>query len=249
MRVFDRLDPMKLDRRNTQLWMLAIVMIIILVAGIALMLYPSAFEENVSISGSWMRTIYLSFCVLSSLMIGYLMERRVAIRTLSRRLKEEKGRNARLLQQSSLELLETLPKFGNFQDQLTMEFRRASSADQSLSVIVVALTPGESVEAEYLVTAYGDAAKSILRRMRREDSLYYFRPGVFGVLVPRAGAGDASLIGNRLTQDLGGISGRDRRFSYQLKVINYPEDASSAREIQNAAANAFPSPLLIARAA
>ena len=249
MHVFDRLDPVKLDRRNAQLWMLAIAMIVILVAGIALILYPAAFEENVSISGPWMRSIYFSFCVLSSLMIGYLMERRIAIRNLSQRLREEKGRNARLLQQASLELLETLPKFGHFQDQLTMEFRRATIASQPLSVIVVAMTPDDSRDADDLIAAYGDAAKAILRRMRREDSLYYFRPGVFGVLVPSAGAEDAGTVGKRLEEGLEEISGRDHRFSFDLKAINYPKDVSSAREIQNAAASAYPSPLLLAKAA
>lgn len=249
MHIFDRLDPLKLDRRNAQLWMLAIALIVILVAGIALILYPAAFEETVNISGSWMRSIYFSFCVLSSLMVGYLMERRIAIRILSQRLKEEKGRNARLLQQASLELLETLPKFAHFQDQLTMDFRRATSANQPLSVIVIALAPGDSHEADDLVNAYGDAAKSILRRMRREDSLYHFRPGVFGVLVPSAGAADANTVGKRLEEGLCEISGRDHRFSFDLKVINYPKDVSSAREIQNAAASAFPAPLLMARAA
>jgi len=249
MYIFDRLDPLKLERRNAQLWMLAIAMIVILVAGIALILYPSAFEETVNISGSWMRSIYFSFCVLSSLMVGYLMERRIAIRSLSQRLKEEKGRNVRLLQQAGIELLETLPKFGHFQDQLTMEFRRATIADQPLSVIVVALTLGDSHEADDLVTAYGDAAKSILRRMRREDSLYYFRPGVFGVLVPSAGATDASAVGKRLEEGLREISGRNHRFSFNLKVINYPKDVSSAREIQYAAASAYPGPLLLAKAA
>jgi GGDEF domain-containing protein len=249
MYIFDRLDPLKLDRRNAQLWMLAIAMIVILVAGMALILYPTAFEETVNISGSWMRSIYFSFCVLSCLMVGYLMERRIAIRILSQRLKEEKGRNIRLLQQASLELLETLPKFGHFQDQLTMEFRRATSADQPLSVIIISLTPGDSHEADDLVGAYGDAAKSILRRLRREDSLYYFRPGVFGILVPSANAADAKTVGRRLVEGFGEFSKQKDRVTFDMKVINYPNDAASAREIQNAAASAYPAPLLLAKAA
>ncbi len=239
MQVFDRIDPLKLDLRHKQLWMLAIAMIVILAAGVALLLYPSAFEKDMNISGPWMRKIFFSFCALSFLMVGYLMERHLAIQQLSERLLEEEGRNARLLQQASVELLDTLPKFEHFQDQLTMEFRRATIAHQPLSLIVVSLASGNVPDADSLASAYGDAAKSILRRMRKEDSIYLLRAGVFGVLVPSACAVDAGAVGERLAEGLNEVAGRDHRFSFDLKVINYPDDASSAREIQNSAARAF----------
>ncbi len=249
MQVFDRLDPLRLDKRDAQLWMLALAMIVILASAVALLLYPSAFEENISISGPKMRSIFFSFCVLACLMVGYLMDRRMAIRKLSQRLKEERGRNAQLLQQASLELLETLPKFEHFQDQLMMEFRRATIARQPLSVVVAALTPGQPREEIGMISAYGAAAKSILHRMRKDDSLYLFRTGVFGVLVPGTCAEDARAVGLRLSEGLKEAAGNERLFTFELKVINYPEDAASAREIQNAAANAFPRLPQLAQAA
>lgn len=240
MELFDRIDPLKLDRRDTQLWLLAIAMILILASGIALLIYPAAFSRAVAISGPHMRRVFVGFCALSLLLTGYLIDRHLAIRQLRRRLVEEEGRNARLLQQASVELLDSLPNFEHFQDRLTMEFRRAVIAMQPLSLIAVSLSPGNLSGSEDLSTAYGDAAKSILRRMRKEDSIFLFRPGVFGVVLPTASAIDGEHISQRLTKGLDDAAGTPRRFSFELKVINYPDHAATAREIETLATNAFP---------
>src|SRR5579863_935662 len=100
MKIFDRLDPMEIEKRDAQLWLLALAMILILSGGIALLLYPAAFSKAVAISGPAMRHIFISFCVLSILLVGYLMERQIAIRHLRRRLVVEEGRHARQLQQA-----------------------------------------------------------------------------------------------------------------------------------------------------
>lgn len=249
MQIFDRLDPMKLDRRHAQLWVLAIAMIIILATGVALLLYPAGFSMDVNISGPSMRRFFFSFCALSFLIVGYLIERRFAIQNLRRRLAEEEGRNARLLKEASIDLLRTLPSFEHFQDALTMEYRRATIAHQPLSVVAVSLAPLGRAEEDVLATAYGDAAKSILRRMRREDSIYLFRHGVFGMVLPGVYTADAYKVAERMSEGLAEVSGPNHRFSFELKVINYPDHASSEREIENLAAKACKDRPLIVQAA
>jgi hypothetical protein len=55
MDIFDRIDPAKLDRRDTQLWVLALAMIMILACGIALIVYPTAFTKPVVLSAAYLK--------------------------------------------------------------------------------------------------------------------------------------------------------------------------------------------------
>jgi GGDEF domain-containing protein len=249
MQIFDRIDPLKLEQRDAQLWVFAIAVIVILTAGLALLLYPAAFSKAVAISGPAMRKIFFSFCALSVLVVGYLVDRQIAIRNLRRRLALEEGRNARLLQQASIELLASLPNFEHFQDRLAMEFRRAAIAHQPFSVVAVSLNPRNLADGDELATAFGDAAKSMIRRIRRQDSLYLFRPGVFGIILPDEREADGTSITERLAQGLEESTGPSHRFFSDLKIINYPEDASTARDMENLAVRAFPGKAVGAQAA
>lgn len=249
MHIFDRIDPWLLERRNAQLWNLAISVIVILSTGFALLLYPSAFQREVSLSGREMQRVFFSFCVISVLTVSYLVDRQVAIRQLRRRLREEETRNGRLLLQTSMELLDNLPNFEHFQDRLAMEFRRSTIGLQPLSLIVVSLTPHIFANSSELSTVYGDAVKSIIQRMRAEDSLYRIRTGVFGVILPAASTADANRVSGRLAESIELASGPGQRFSFELKVINYPEQASSAHELESLAKNAFPREAALAKAA
>ena len=40
MPIFDQIDPRNLDRREWELWMLALTVILILAVGMALLMYP-----------------------------------------------------------------------------------------------------------------------------------------------------------------------------------------------------------------
>src|ERR1700693_1987872 len=240
MHIFDRLDPLLLERRNAQLWNLAISVIVTLATGFALLLFPSAFQREVAFSGREMRGIFFSFCLLSVLIVSYLVDRQVAIRQLRRRLREEETRNGRLLLQSSMELLDNLPNFEHFQDRLAMEFRRSTIGLQPLSLIVVSLTPHVFANSDELSSVYGDAVKSIIQRMRSEDSLYRIRAGVFGVILPAASTADANRVSDRLAESVEQGSRPGHRFSFELKTLNYPDQASSAHELESLAKNAFP---------
>ena len=48
MRIFDRIDPLNLNRRQWELWVLALSVILILTTGLALLMYPTAFSNDPS---------------------------------------------------------------------------------------------------------------------------------------------------------------------------------------------------------
>ena len=88
MYIFDQIDPTKLDRRDAQLWVLALAMIVILACGIALIIYPTAFTMPVVLSGAYLKRVFFSFCVRSLLVVGYLMERGIVGKRLRCRARE-----------------------------------------------------------------------------------------------------------------------------------------------------------------
>ncbi len=249
MHVFDRIDPLLIERRSAQLWVLAVASIVILASGIALLIYPSAFAEPVAISGPTMRRLFFGFCVISALLVSYLSDRQMVLQELRRQLKAEESRNRNLLLQASVDLLGILPNLEHFQDRLSMEFRRAVRGMQPLSLIAVSLTPGGVLDKNELATAYGDSVKAILRRLRSEDSIYCLRDGVFGVILPGASANDADRVATRLEEGLREVSSPRHAFGFELKVVNYPDHARSAREIEDLAKAAFSGRLSLARAA
>lgn len=236
MHLFDRIDPAKLERRDTQLWILAITMIAILATGIALLIYPSAFTMPIVLSGVFLKRIFFSFCALALLVVGYLMDRRIVVGRLRARLREEESRARRMLNEASGDLLASLPGVEHFRDRLAMEYRRAANAQLPLSLLLVRLTPSSRLnDAGDITTAYGDAAKAMLRKLRGEDSIYLFHPGIFGVVLPGVRAEDARRVGARLGEGLTDASGVSDRFSFILRSTNFPENVASAHEMEQAA--------------
>lgn len=240
MKIFDKIEPATLEQRDMQLWVLALAMLLIFATGVALLIYPAAIPKTPALSEREVRGIFVSFCVLSSLLIVYLIERQITIRQLRLRLKESQQRTIRLLSQASADLLATLPGFEHFQDRLAMEFRRAANLQQAISLIVISLKPAKVMsEPEVLDTAYGDAAKAIVRKLRGEDSIYLFAPGIFGVVLPGVRGVDANRVAVRLGDGLNDASGAGGRFSCDLRVLNYPEHVNSAREMEQVVRSYF----------
>jgi GGDEF domain-containing protein len=236
MLIFDRIDPTKLDRRDTQLWVLALAMIVILASGIALLIYPSAFTMPVVLSAPLLKRVFVAFCALALLVVGYLMERRIVVGRLRARLREEESRARQMLNEASADLLGTLPGVEHFRDRLAMEFRRAANAQLPLSLLLVRLTPSDRLNISGdVMTAYGDAAKALLRKLRGEDSIYMFGPGAFGVVLPGVRATDAQRVETRLGEGLSDASGASDRFSFSLRAVSFPENVSSAHEMEQAA--------------
>jgi len=250
MRVFDQIDAMTLDRREWHLWLLAIVFIVVLGLGMALLMYPTAFSSPVILTGTTLRKAFFGFCTLTILLAGYLLDRQLIIRQLRRELLEEQARNVAIRHQASAELLETLPGFSHFQDRLAMEYRRANTTHQPLSMLIISLSPSHLLsDLKEIDASYGDAAKAVVRRLRREDSIYMFRPGVFGIVLPGTSGNDAYRVSERLAEGLRDASGASDRFAFDLRVVNYPEHTASAREMEQVARSFLPEGAIAARAA
>src|SRR5713226_10714162 len=144
MQVFDRIDSRKLDRRDAELWTLAITMILVLCSGMAVVMYI-AVSHPVTLTGASGKEIFVGFCVLSLLLVGYLTERQITVRHLRKALKEERTRTSYLLSQASTDLLESLPGYDHFRDRLAMDFRRALSLQQPLSLVIARLKVSHQV--------------------------------------------------------------------------------------------------------
>ncbi|MFB3922207.1 MAG: GGDEF domain-containing protein [Terriglobia bacterium] len=235
MRVFDRIDPANLDRRELQLWLLAIGTIVIMATGMALLMYPAVFSSPVVVAGPTVRKAFFGFCALSILLVAYLLDRHFAMRQLRRQLTEEQLRNLNLRQQASADLLKTLPEFDHFRDRLPMEVRRAMSTSHPLSLVLVRLQASRELsDPSEIWTAFGDAAKSMIRRLRREDSIYRFSPEVFGILLPGANADSAYRVADRLAEGLSDASGASDRFTFETHIVNYPEHTDTAWDMEQA---------------
>lgn len=232
MQVFDHIDPNKLEQRDAELWIMAIAMIVILAGGMALLMYPSAVSSALILSGVSVREIIYSFCILCLLLVGYLMERQMTVRHLRQQLGEERTRTARLLGQASAGLLESLPGHDQFGEQLQLDFSRALNFQQPLSLVLAVLKPSRPVlESGETSTVLVDAVKAMIRKLRGGDSIYLLAQGVFGILLPQMFGDDADRVTERLREGLVDASGAHNRFTFELRVVNYPRQAASVREL------------------
>jgi len=233
MQFFDRVDSNSLDRRELQLWILALTMILILSMGVALLMFPTAYSHPVNLTGFPARAIFFGFCGLSALVVGYFIDRQAVISHLRAALDNEKHQVEIIRQEASADLLTTIPGLTIFRDRLVMEHRRATNTRQPLSLLAVELKPSADLHgAGEIEIAYGDAAKTMLGKLRGEDSLFLLAPGIFGIVLPAVTARDAYNMRDHIMEGLHDAAGVSYRFSFGVSVVNFPEHASTAREME-----------------
>ena len=245
MRVFDRVERENLDRREFHLLVLAITCIVLLAAGLALLAYPVIFSHPLVLAGWTLRIYFFSFCALCILLVGYLWERYNVVRRLRRQISYELQRYADFRQQAGRDLLAALPKFHQFQDRLVMEYRRSSNLSEPFSVLVIMLTPAVDMSDEGEITAaFGDAARAVSRKLRRQDSLYQFCPDAYGAILPGMREEDARSVMSRLEEGLRDAAGASTRFSSIVKVFTYPQHGATAHELEQAVRSLLPPDLV-----
>ncbi len=234
MQVFDHIDPRKLERRDAELWIIAITMIAILAGGMALLMYFSSLGSPALPKGVSLREIIFSFCVLSLLLVVYLVERQLTVRHLRKQLREERTRTARLLGQASADLLATLPDVEQFRARLKLEFSNAETFQQPLSLVLSLVRPSRQVlDADETSTVIAEAVKATLRILRGEDMVYLLAQGVFAILLPGSLEEDADRVAERVRERLLEASGPHNRFAFSVLVINYPRHVASLSEIDD----------------
>jgi len=241
MRVFDQVPTESLERRETHLILLACSAIIVLAAGLALFMYPVVFSQTASGHGRTMPVAFIGFCVLSVLLAVYLGDRQLTIRRLRQQIGEERRRSSEALRQASADLMATLASFSSFQDQLAMEYRRAATGKQNLSVLVITTKVHEALsEPTASMSVLGDAAKVISRKLRQEDSIYILTHGHFGVILPGVDGNTAKRVSDRVVEGLTDAAGANNRFTFAVHTISYPEQASSAHDLELAVTGLLP---------
>lgn len=240
MHFFDRIPSHSLERREMHLILTASAAIVVLAGGMVLFMYPVVFSlaapPNRALANS-----FFGFCVLSVLLAGYLIDRQKTIQRLRYQMAEDRMRSSHALKQASADLLQALPNFDLFQDRLPMEFRRAVSAKYELSVLVVAIHLHPSlIGSTEAASALGDSAKAICRKLREQDSIYIFTPGCFGAILPGVGVLIAQQIRARVSEGLTDVAGFMDRFTFKIDVISYPDQASSAHDLDLAVSGLLP---------
>lgn len=235
MRVFDRIDPVEIDRREIDLRVLALTVIVVLAVGLALMMYPTVFAKPMTLAGGTFETVFFGFCTLSALLIGYLVDRHVLISRLRGRI-EAREKAIRLIQQeASKDFLASLPAIDTFTDRLSMEFRRVSRVDQPLSLLAVEVKiRPEICDGTEAAVVYADAGRAVLRKIRGEDALFLLDSGVFGILLPRISTHTAELMKSGFEEELRDAAGLIPRFTFRVRLVNYPDQANSAHELMEA---------------
>src|SRR2546428_1934448 len=210
---------MNLERREWQLWLLAFTVIFILALGTALMMYPTVFSVLVVLAGATTRKPFFGFCALVVLLLGYLVDGQLVVRHPRQQLADEQKTIMRIRHEASADLLSTLPDFVHFQDRLAMEYRRASSTRQPLSLVVVVLKSALSVsDTAEVDIVFGDAAKALMRKLRGEDSIYLFSPGVFCIVLPGVEAKNAYSVAGPVTEQAVYASTPGGRKSFELQI-------------------------------
>ncbi len=238
MEVFDKVNQQTLDRRDRQLSILALAMIVILGGGMALLMYPSVFSKAPAAGAPPSRALFFGFCGMCLLMVAYLVNRQFVVQSLRKKLMEEREQMAQLLEQSSSELLGTLLGFSHFQDRLIMDFRRSTQTQEPLSLVLVRLNPSKHfADGPQSRVALGDAAKVLSRKLRAEDSLYRLASEVFGIVLPNTGHAIAQQAADRLADGLADASGASNRFTAEIQVVNYPDDVNAASEMEHRASS------------
>jgi GGDEF domain-containing protein len=245
MDLFDRVDRRDLDRRELHLLGLAIVSICMLAAGLALLAYPAVFSQSAVLTGFTSKICFFAFCGLSLLLVAYLWDHHKVVRRLRYEIDMERLRHAEYRFQAGNDLLSALPGFNQFQDRLVMEYRRASGLGGSFCVLVVKLTPAvDTSDITQITLALGDAVKAISHRLRREDSLYRFCADAIGIILPGLLPEDAKSVSSRLEEGLRDAAGAATRFSSVLKIFSYPQNASTAHELEMAVRSILPADLI-----
>ncbi len=234
-------ESVDLEKRELQLSVFACLAIVILAGGLALLMYPAVFSGRENPPSRAPQIAFYGFCTLSCLLVAYIVDRQITIHRLRYQMAQDRKKSSEALRQASADLLSTMPTFNTFEDRLTMEFRRAAAAELKLSVLVVSINIHAAFSEPGLrLSSLGDAAKAISRKLREEDSIFILRSGFFGVILPTTGQSEVKRLSGRIAEGLSDAAGASDRFSFKIDTISYPEQTTSAHDLELAVSGWLP---------
>jgi GGDEF domain-containing protein len=231
----------ELERREFQLSLFACSAIVVLAGGLALLMYPAVFSGRENSATSTPQIAFLGFCALSCLLVAYIVDRQVTIHRLRKEMVADRMKATEALQQASADVLSAMPNYNTFEDRLTMEFRRAAAAELKLSVLVIAIKLNAAFSEPGLgLSALGDAAKAVSRKLREQDSIFILRSAFFGVILPGVDKAGVQRFSARIAEGLSDAAGASDRFSFKIDPISYPEQTSSEHDLELAVSGLLP---------
>jgi GGDEF domain-containing protein len=229
-----QIRPEDLDRRGLHLTIFAGLAVFVLAAGVAILMYEAVFSPTATPVIGTPRTPFYGFCILSVLLVSYIWERQITIVKLRNQIAGDRKKASMAQELASRELLKTLPNFGSLQDRLPMEFRRAATTSQAISILVVEIDPHQDFSAPSAIQCIlGDSAKAIARKLHEEDSLYLLQSCYFAIVLPGATLPSGRGMAARISECLEDVAGTMARFAFKIDVVNYPEHASTAIELES----------------
>jgi hypothetical protein len=226
-------SPEDLERREFQLNLFAASAVAVLAAGLALLMYPAVFSSRENSVFGAPQIAFFGFCVLCCLLVAYIIDRQITIHRLRVQMAMDRKRSSEALQQASADLLSTMPNYNSFEARLSMEFRRAVAAELKLSVMVISIRlQGVFSEPSLAMSVLGDATKAVSRKLREQDSIFIVRPAFLGVILPGLGQAGVQQVSARIAEGLSDAAGASDRFSFKIDAISYPEQTSTAHDLE-----------------
>ncbi|MBI3933690.1 MAG: GGDEF domain-containing protein [Acidobacteria bacterium] len=222
-------DPVKpesnwemLERQDWHLWILAVFLLFVLGISLLSFMFPSVFWLGREAEISTPERAFFGFCVLLALTLVYMLQRQATVRRLKRSLYQAQVAASEAEQQMHLVSLTSLPDLSQFRDSLAMEYRRASHAGESLSVILLDL---ETVTEEKL----GRIAQLLRQMLRPHETLFRLSPQRFGLILPIMGSSDVEAFANQVIERLRRAMPGEQISS---TVLAYPDQAGSLTELE-----------------
>jgi GGDEF domain-containing protein len=83
--------------------------------------------------------------------------------------------------------------------------------------------------------ALGDAARVLVRKLPADGSLYHLSSNVFAMVLPNTGREEMTQVAGRVAEGLTDASGAINRFTFETQLVNYPDQASTAYEMEQIA--------------
>ena len=80
----------------------------------------------------------------------------------------------------------------------------------------------------------------IARRLREQDSVYILGASCFGAILPGADATTAERFSASVSEGLADAAGAGNRFSFKIDIVNYPNQALSVTELEEAVLTLMP---------
>jgi hypothetical protein len=243
MRIFDEIRVQNLDRRQFQLTVLASMTIVVLATGVAVLMYPAIFSQDILVSRQTLRYAFYGFCCLSALLVGYLWDRQLTIRRLTKQIQIEQRRTNTFRSRACSDLLNTIPGIAGYREQLSALNRRTANSGKptpvSVAIVRLYLSGMVSDKTDEQIV-FGDAAQVIQRRLRKSESIYVLASGVYGIILPDTDRANAQRFIASLELGLLDAAGVDSRFTADVQLVKTPEDGKSLQEVDHVVSSLLP---------